>query len=335
MPFKMGDTIHSVIIQGTMYIGGGGSKYDIDMRTVMKFDIHNEKWSTLPPHITKYFAMTSVADKLVLVGGLQRVPVPSEKKVNRLSITSDQDAQGHDEDVNEGNAEFLPTNKLAVFENEEWTYPYPPMKTTRDSSTAVSYDNHIIVAGGITYVEEVKGLRHTYSVEVLNVASETWYVAPPLPKPQALMKSTLIESTFFVVGGFEQDKIDPARMIYKVELQKLTGKIKLTFKARRNKSHWQEVTDSCESHSTLRLLEQMAPLNVEGSLVTVGGLDDKLNPSTLINLYHPDTKSWVKVGDLPTARYGCTCALLPTGEVIVVGGSAAGYLNAVDILSIR
>ena len=39
----------------------------------------------------------------------------------------------------------IPTNQLAVFESGEWTHPYPPMNIAR---SAVSFNNHIIVAGG-------------------------------------------------------------------------------------------------------------------------------------------------------------------------------------------
>ena len=38
--------------------------------------------------------------------------------------------------------------KFLYLRNENWTQPYPPMKIARHSSTAVSFNNHIIVAGG-------------------------------------------------------------------------------------------------------------------------------------------------------------------------------------------
>ncbi len=68
----------------------------------------------------------------------------------------------------------------------KWTHPYPQMKIARSSSTAVSFNNHIIVAGG------VDNEGPTSSVEVLDVASRRWYIAQSLPNPRSGLKSTLI-----------------------------------------------------------------------------------------------------------------------------------------------
>ena len=41
-------------------------------------------------------------------------------------------------------------------------------------------------------------------------------------------------------------------------------------------------------------------------LMAVGGSD-----GDAIYLYHHDSRSWVKVGDLPSERLQCACAVLP------------------------
>ena len=131
MPIKMGDLVQSVVIGDTVYVGGGIADNDCDKCTVMKLE--QDQWTKLPEYTDKYFAMTSLANRLVLVGGRD----PRNTK--------------H-------------TNQLAVFESGEWTHPYPPMNIARHSSTAVYFNNHIIVAGG----EDDK--RLTSTVEVL-----TWH----------------------------------------------------------------------------------------------------------------------------------------------------------------
>jgi N-acetylneuraminic acid mutarotase len=42
---------------------------------------------------------------------------------------------------------------------------------------------------------------------------------------------------------------------------------------------------------------------------------------TAIHLYQPDTEEWVKVGDLPTPRWRCTCAMITDREMFIAGGS--------------
>ncbi len=81
-------------------------------------------------------------------------------------------------------------------------------------------------------------------------------------------------------------------------------------------------------------LVRSAPLSIGRSLLSVGGIDNKRNLSSAIHLYQHDTRRWVKVGFLPTARYSCTCSVLPSGEVIVAGGHTETKTNTVDFFSI-
>ncbi len=269
MPIKMGDSVQSVVIGDTVYVGGGFAVNDRDRCTVMKLE--QDQWTKLPEYTAKYFAMTSLANRLVLVGGNN----PRNKKR---------------------------TNQLAVFESGEWTHPYPPMNIARSSSTAVSFNNRIIVAGGDDDKER------TSSVEVLDVASRRWYIAQSLPNPRSSLKSTLIGNTLYLMGGYDHT-LSATKTVYHVDLTELVAKAHSNLDT---PTLWQTLQEAP--------LFWSAPLSIGRSLLAVGGLDDRVNPSSSIHLYQPDTRRWVKVGDLPTARYNCTCSVLPSGEVIVAGG---------------
>ena len=207
------------------------------------------------------------------------------------------------------------TNQIAVFASGRWTNPYPPMNTVRDSSTAVCVDNHIIVAGG-----EDDQRERTSSVEVLDVTSRRWYIAESLPNPLSELKSTLIGNTLYLMGGFDHTRL--TKVVHKVNLNKLITK---AVSKQTTPTLWQSIENTPLLRST--------PLNVGGSLLAVGGSDD--HPSSSIHLYQPDTKTWVKVGDLPTARYDCICSVLPSGEVIVAGRhNGRSNISTVDFLSI-
>ena len=268
-----------------MYVGGGGAGSDRDQCTVMKLDLQRDEWTKLPQYSNKYFAMTSYANELVLVGGCKPVT-------------------------------FKQTDKIAVFASGRWTNSYPPMNTARQSSTAVCVNNHIIVAGGVDY----QGL--TSSVEVLDVTSRRWYIAESLPNPRYLLKSTLIGNTVYLMGG--DDNTTSTKVVHKVDLNELITK---AVSKQATPTLWQSIEDTP--------LKQSAPLNVGGSLLAVGGRNDRFSPSSSIHLYQPDTRRWVKVGDLPTAQWNCTCSLLPSGEVIVAGGCSGSPGNTpVEFLSI-
>ena len=278
MPIIMRDSVQSVVIGDTVYVGGGEAVNDRDMCTVMKLE--QDQWTKLPEYTAKWFAMTSLANRLVLVGG-------SDPR------------------------NYKRTNQLAVFESGEWTHPYPPMNIARDSSTAVSFNNHIIVAGG-----EDDKVRIS-SVEVLDVASRRWYNAQSLPNPRSELKSTLIGNTLYLMGGWDLT-MRPTKTVHHVDLNELISKALSNLDT---PTLWQTLQEVP--------LVGSAPLSIGRSLA-VGGRDDRDNPSSLIHLYQPDTRRWVKVGDLPTARYHCTCSVLPSGEAIVAGGQTKLFLNYVQ-----
>ena len=276
----MGDP-HSVAIGDAVFVGGGVAVNESDECTVMKFQ--RGHWTKLPEYSAHRFAMTSLDNQLVLVGGLKR-------------------------------AVHRPTNQIAVFESGKWIHPYPPMSIRRSRSTAVSFHNRIVVAGGH---DQGKALS---TVEVFDVASRTWYIAESMPEPLWLIKSTVIGDTLYTIGGCIQDA---TRSVFKANL---TDLIDNAVSKMPTQSPWQRIEDTP--------LYRSAPLSVGGSLLAVGGRDD--NPSSSIHLYQPDTKSWLKVGDLRTPQYNCTCSVLPNGEIIVAGGTATleTYSNTVYILTI-
>ena len=285
MPIKMGTSVQSVVIGDTVYVGGGSADNDRDRCTVMKLE--QDQWTKLPEYTAYRFAMTSLANRLVLVGGI-------DPKNNKR------------------------TNQLAVFESGEWTHPYPSMNIARSSSTAVSFNNHIIVAGGYDDKE-----RTSSSVEVLDVASRRWYIAQSLPNPRSDLKSTLIGNTFYLMGGWDHTTM---KTVHHVDLNELIAKALSNLDT---PTLWQTLQEVP--------LVRSAPLSIGRSLLAVGGADDSVNPSSSIHLYQPDTRRWVKVGDLPTGRYYCTCSVLPSGEVIVAGGQTYSfvYIQTVDFFSIN
>ncbi len=276
----MGGSVQSVVIGDTVYVGGGDAHCDCDMCTVMKFE--QDQWTKLPEYITKFFAMTSLTNRLVLVGGRD----PRNNKQ---------------------------TNQLALFESGKWSHPCPTMNIARQSSTAVSFHNYIVVvAGG----HDDKG--PTSSVEVLDVVSRRWYIAQSLPSPRSDLRSTLLGNTLYLMGGCDHS-VTTTKTMHQVDINELIAKACNHLDA---STLWQTLQEVP--------LVSSAPLSIRRSLLAVGGAD-RFNESSSIHLYQPDTRRWVKVGDLPTARYNCTCSVLPSGEVIVAGGETKNdYVLTVD-----
>ena len=163
MPCAMSGFIQSVEVEGTVYVGGGGTNRGKDDYIVMAYDTQSYKWHTLPPYRAKTFALTAIYNKLVLVGG------------------------SHD-----GYA----MDQLGVWQTDfkEWTCPFPPMLTRRSSPSVTSYKNWLVVAGGY------RG-RSLSTVEILDVDNKRWSTGPSTPIPWNSMKSSLIGDTWYLMGG--------------------------------------------------------------------------------------------------------------------------------------
>ena len=107
MPFNISNYIQSVEVDGTVYVGGGDVyKHEVGY-TVMAYDMKSCKWHTLPPYSTRWFAMTIINNKLILVGGYDG------SVVNQLSVWKT--------------------------DSNQWARPFPAMPTPRALPSATSY----------------------------------------------------------------------------------------------------------------------------------------------------------------------------------------------------
>ncbi len=182
----MSGYIQSVNINDTVYVGGGGTDRDEDAYIVMAYNMQSCQWHTLPPYSTREFAMTTINNKLVVVGGLNR-------------DNSDSSELG----------EWQP-------DSNQWTHPFPPMSTPRCVPSATSYKHWLVVAGGCHEV-----CLHA-SVEVLDVSNMQWSTGPSTPTPWSMMKSTTIGDTWYLMGGwYEGMSLCPD--VYSVSLEALVS----------------------------------------------------------------------------------------------------------------
>ena len=166
MPFSMSNYIQSVEVDGTVYVGGGYATKNKDEYTVMAYDMQSYQWHTLPPYSARWFAMTTINNKLILVGGY------------------------HDAEVDQTGVWKTDSN--------QWTHPFPRMPTPRHSPSATSYKHWLVVAGGHR--------KYSLStVEVLDIDNKQWSTAPSTPITWYSMKSTIIGDTWYLMGGRQGD----------------------------------------------------------------------------------------------------------------------------------
>ena len=196
------------------------------------------------------------------------------------------------------------TNKLRTLtEYYQWRETLPPMATKRHGASAVEFADNILVAGG-----EDDKVRNVDTVEVYN--GHHWAKAQCLPKPCYWMKSTALNGHWYLIGGEGQEE-----GVYYASLDSLVASCQASCQPSEKPlpSVWKRLPDIPHDYSSTAVFGNR--------LIAVGGGGEYLlSPSSSIHAYSPHTQSWVHVGDMPV-ELGSTCtAVLPTGELMVIGG---------------
>ena len=188
-----------------------------------------------------------------------------------------------------------------------WGHPYPAMPTGRSCSAAVGYQNCLIVACGF---------RDMDTVEVLDSSSGRWYSAQPVPMGGDKMSSAVIGDHWYLSSS---RWIDGQPHIFSVHLPTLISGA--TSAAQTNTtSIWQELPTPPVGSPPL--------LALQSHLLLVGG-NAKVQK---LHRYDPQAKKWRECGQLPVGITGSSCAVLPSGELMVVGGlMKSGYSKQVWI----
>ena len=211
MPFGMGGYVQSVVVEGTVYVGGGDAGWGTDNNhIVMTYDISTGKWATLPPYRTWGFAMTTINNQLVLVGGYE--------DGGKSKVVGVWDA-----------------------DKKQWTHPYPEMHTARSGCSAVVRDEWLVVAGGWSPHAMLS------SVEVMNTNSKQWYAGPPTPIPWGSMRTATVGDECYFMSGHTAVG-SSIKTVYSVCLSALTTG--LASSTRKGQKIWKEISGLQATNST-------------------------------------------------------------------------------------
>ena len=181
---------------------------------------------------------------------------------------------------------------------QKWVESIAPMSTARDSPAVFSQTSCLTVVGG----GDQPG-THLSDVEIFIPHTSQWHkTTSPAPFPLCDMTTTVINNKCFIAEYY-------STKVYQlcVSLQQTT-------------------TDSTNTPQVITEWTNLCDLphkgcglgSIKGCLLAVGG--GWPNPITTILGFSPITNTWKTVGELPEPRRNCTTVLLPTGELLVMGG---------------
>ncbi len=178
------------------------------------------------------------------------------------------------------------TNKVFTMRDGQFVEALPPMKEIRRSPSAVSSGSALVVAGGLGTTVALS------SVEVFKDGQ--WTTAPSLPLAGYDRKSALHGDQWYLIC---------LRKIFRTSLQSLISGS--------DQSPWETLPDAPNRYSAAALFG--------GRLLSIGG-GDYGNPTTAISAFSSSTQSWEHVADMPLPLKYSSAVVLPTGELMVIGG---------------
>ena len=183
-------------------------------------------------------------------------------------------------------------------EGHRWnTQHYPRMPTDRAWSAAVGYQQYLIVACGVSNKD---------TVEVLDCSTHQWYSAQPVPVGGTRMTAVIISDYVYISSYVWRDG---QPHVFSAHLPTLIS----------NATHntttgptWQELPSPPVYGPTL--------LALQNHLLLVGGLGEGKE----LYRYEAEGKKWSKCGELPVGMSVPSCAVLPSGELLMAGGEVEG-----------
>ena len=293
MPISTGGLDQGIVVGKDVYFGVGAD------RNIFKYSIIEDAWSMLPQSPIQYARIGYLYKKLLLVGGVLLSSRHVTADIHEFNNTSQQ---------------WVKSTSI------------PPMPTARRAVTVVSWSSPpaLIVCGGSNQQDQPMAI-----VEVYHSQSSQWHIISPLPFPRDYMTHTIVNNMLYLVAG--RERADKSSYKKKVACTSILQLLAACLKA--SPVQWQ----SLQIPSVPNYKSTAASLG--GSLLVVGGLKDLTYPPkpksivSSVHAYCPFTSSWVRVGQLPQPLYHCITTVLPTGELLVIGGvtSAGGYLEATNV----
>lgn len=170
-------------------------------------------------------------------------------------------------------------------------------------------DGSVLVAGGYGLDEEGYPNDAIALAERYDPATGTWRTAGRLNEARTQHTATLLaDGTVLVVGGIGDLEYRASAEVYDPATDR-----------------WRLVDPLAIGRSghTATPLPDGTVLVIGGEVLPEDERDDEDAVTSAVERFDPRTGTWQAAGALLTARYGHSASLLPTGELLIIGGSVS------------
>ena len=266
-------------------------------RSVYSYTVSADKWTKLPKCKCELFGLAVVKGKLTTIGGMMG------GLIGFIGALIASDA----------------TNSLFSLSGSSWKEALPPMPTKRCRPAAASTPTHLVVAGGMSMREIPYDPEYLSTVEVLTQETLQWSTASSLPENVPYPQLTLCGGSFHLLHHGHH---------YSCSVEDLLESYKPATNSSDDGSVWTELAAVPVKLYSSLVVGESRPVLAIGGAIALGD-----NPTGAIHRYNVSTNSWSVIGEMPTPRYEVLVAVLPSNDLVVVGGalSKGKYCPIVEI----
>ena len=198
--------------------------------------------------------------------------------------------------------QYEATNTLLRISGSSWEEVLPPMPTKRVRAATANTPTHLVVAGG----KKTKTGFSLVTVEVLNTDSLQWSIASCFPKMDGSTLMTKSGGRIYLTGQ--------SNNVFSCSVEDL-------LKSTNNSgSVWTRL-------ARIPTQWESSIATVRGRVLAIGGRDGG-NSTRAIHCYDIATNSWSVIGEMPTQRALNLTAVLPSNQLVVVGGWKANLTSS-------
>ena len=197
------------------------------------------------------------------------------------------------------------TNSLVSYSGKRWEEVLSPMPTRRKSPAAATTPTHLVVAGGRSK-QDLFGSNLSI-VEVLNTKTRQWSRANDVPKTLAYPHISICDGSIYLSNG-------TGSTFFTCSVREILDSCKPTSsKSTDDGSVWSRLADIPVSKASL--------ITLKSRVLVIGGCSDD-TPTGAIHCYDLAINSWSATDEMPTPLWGVLAAVLPSNELVVVGGNS-------------
>ncbi len=195
-----------------------------------------------------------------------------------------------------------------------WKATLPSMPTKRYDTSAICYENTLIVAGGSVDVN-----TYLSTVEVLFIHTRTWFTATNLPRLFSCRSMAISDGHIYFQSWSDRSKDDKflscsvPSLLSSLTPSSLVTKLKSVFSSSKPAQPviWKHIASVPVRRSTL--------VSLGPHLLAVGGID-RDSTSDCVFVYNPMDNAWRELFRLPEACHDCLAVAFSDRTLAIIGG---------------